>query len=142
MRQLSLSISKSGLRSSEKEIPQDTHEGSVSEVILSADSALQPIYLLPMLAHLASNDRWLMWVSEENMINRRWVSSLGLNASRILYLQPDESDFASICCKALAAGTGHMIIEWSGDLDNQTLKRLESAAEKGGSHALLIRRRS
>ena len=37
--------------------------GSMSEVIVSDGSAIQPHLLLPMLAHCNSHKRWLMWFS-------------------------------------------------------------------------------
>ena len=114
---------------------------SVSEIILASDSALQPVYLLPLLEQLSKDERWLMWLADESSINRHWVSALGLDAGKVLHIHSDGDNFEHVCCKALAAGTGHLVIEWPGKLNQESLQRLELAAKKGASHALLIRRR-
>lgn len=118
------------------------HTGSgISEIILSTDSALQPIYLLPILSQMALDKRWLMWIADEPCINRQWVSALGIDASQVLHIKSEQRCLQEICSKALAAGTGHLIIEWPGKISDDALEELEAAAKKGNSHALLIRRR-
>jgi cell division inhibitor SulA len=113
----------------------------ISEIILAADSALQPVYLLPLLSQMSFDKRWLMWLADEPSINRNWVASLGIDASQVLHINAENECFHRVCCKALAAGTGHLIIEWPGEIGNNELAELEEAAKVGSSHALLIRRR-
>jgi cell division inhibitor SulA len=117
------------------------NNAGISEIILAADSALQPIYLLPLLSQMSLNKRWLMWLADEPSINRNWVASLGIDASQVLHINAENECFHRVCCKALAAGTGHLIIEWPGQISSDELAELEDAAKVGLSHALLIRRR-
>ena len=113
----------------------------ISEIIISADSALQPIYLLPILSQMAIDKRWLMWVAAKPTINRNWIAAMGIDAAQILHVSSENSCLHTICCKALAAGTGHLIIEWEGSISEHELFELEEAAREGNSNALLIRRR-
>lgn len=117
------------------------NQSGISEIILSTDSALQPVYLLPILSQMSLDKRWLMWIADEPSINKEWLSALGIDAAQILHIKSETHCFLEICCKALAAGTGHLIIEWSGKISDECIEMLEIAARKGNSNALLIRRR-
>lgn len=146
MRQLPLGIQSSELTLSSRlgRVESNnsmTNKAGISEIILSPDSALQPIYLLPLLSQMSLDKRWLMWLADEPAINRDWVSALGIDASHVLHISAEPDCFHRVCCKALAAGTGHLIIEWPGQIDAEQLSELEEAARIGSSHALLIRRR-
>ena len=150
MRQLPLGIQNSELplSSSLKDIAQkglpneaDLGQAGISEIILAADSALQPIYLLPILSQMSIDKRWLMWIADEPSINRHWAAALGIDASQVLHINAEKKCFHQVCCKALAAGTGHLIIEWPGKISEEDLAQLEAASKQGKSHALLIRRR-
>jgi len=140
MRQLQLGIYDSDLPLSSR-VTQRPQGGSVNEIILAQDSALQPIYLLPILAQLSVDERWLTWVAAENTLNRNWVAAMGLNPSQVLHIAPKADNFLDICCKTLAAGTGHLVIEWPGKIEDWEFDLLQQAAIQGGSQALLIRRR-
>lgn len=140
MRQLQLGIYDSELTLSSG-ISQHSQAGSVNEIILAQDSALQPIYLLPILAQISEDERWLTWVAAENTLNRNWVAAMGLNPSQVLHISPKADNFLDICCKTLAAGTGHLVIEWPGKIEDWEFDLLQQAAISGSSQALLIRRR-
>lgn len=121
------------------------NHGSITEVIISNDSAIQPVHLLPLLNQISIDERWLMWVSDVQhaspSLDRRWVQALGVKQERVVHLTCRNDNMLAISCKALAAKTGHLIIEWQGDLNTQDFDLLQKAANKGHSHALIIRRR-
>jgi cell division inhibitor SulA len=146
MRQLQLGMQNSELTISsrlERIVSKNSElsNAGISEIIIAADSALQPIYLLPILSQMSLDKRWLMWLADEPSINRNWVSALGIDAAQVLHINAEPECFHQVCCKALAAGTGHLIIEWPGQINPKQLAELEYAAKEGCSHALLIRRR-
>jgi cell division inhibitor SulA len=146
MRQLQLGIQNSELAMSSRlermdSRSSDLSNAGISEIILASDSALQPIFLLPILSQMSLDKRWLMWLADEPSINRDWVSALGIDAAQVLHINAEPECFHQVCCKALAAGTGHLIIEWPGQISPAQLDELEQAAREGCSHALLIRRR-
>lgn len=156
MRQLPLGIQNSALTLSSRIVKNETghsptnpstnrtsntNNAGISEIILAADSALQPMYLLPLLSQMSRDKRWLMWLADEPSINRNWLAALGIDVSQVLHINAESECFHKVCCKALAAGTGHLIIEWPGKISDEELFELEEAAKTGASHALLIRRR-
>ncbi len=141
MRQLPLGIQNSELALSSSLASDTAPQSGISEIILAADSALQPVYLLPILAQMSLDKRWLMWLGDEHSLNRNWVSALGIDTAQVLYIKAEEHCFLQVCCKALSAGTGHIIIEWVGSISDDELTKLEEAAKLGNSHGLLIRRR-
>ncbi len=150
MRQLSLGIKNSELalnlsldEDNNKSFNHETGatQAGISEIILATDSALQPMYLLPILSQMSIDKRWLMWIADEPTINRHWAVSLGIDTAQILHINAEKACFHQVCCKALAAGTGHLIIEWPDQISVEDLAELEAAAKKGNSHALLVRRR-
>jgi len=141
MRQLPLGIQNSELALSSGLTANNTPQSGISEIILAADSALQPVYLLPILAQMSLDKRWLMWIGDEHSLNRNWVSALGIDTAQVLYIKAEEPCFLQVCCKALSAGTGHIIIEWTGKISDEELTLLDEAAKQGNSHGLLIRRR-
>lgn len=141
MRQLPLGIQNSELALCSSLATDSVPQSGISEIILAADSALQPVYLLPILAQMSLDKRWLMWIGDEHSLNRNWISALGIDTAQVLYIKAEEPCFLQVCCKALSAGTGHIIIEWVGTITNDELAKLEEAAKIGSSHGLLIRRR-
>jgi cell division inhibitor SulA len=145
MRQLQLSIQSPELTlssaSNHHSLASLSAQAGISEIILATDSALQPMYLLPILSQMSLDKRWLMWVADEPSISRNWLSSLGVDASEILHITSEQNCLLEVCRKALAAGTGHLIIEWPGKISDHELEELENAAKQGNSHALLVRRR-
>ena len=145
MRQIPLGIAQDTwtLSSKRTTIASDKpiSRGSVNEIILATDSAIQPFYLLPMVAHISQDQRWLTWVAQETLITREWVASVGVKEEQVLLLSPVKQDLLSLCCKALAAGTAHMIIEWPCELEQWQLEQFQHAADQGSSHAIIIRRR-
>ncbi|MBL4799196.1 MAG: cell division inhibitor [Oleispira sp.] len=141
MRQLQLGIQNPGLALSSGLTTNKQPQSGISEIILATDSALQPVYLLPILAQMSLDKRWLMCIGEEPSINRSWVLALGIDAAQVLHIKTEQHCFLQVCCKALAAGTGHIIIEWPGKITDSELAQLDEAAEQGNSYGLLIRRR-
>ena len=141
MRQLQLGIQNPELALSSGLTAKNQPRSGISEIILATDSALQPVYLLPILAQMSLDKRWLMCIGDEPSINRNWVLALGIDAAQVLHIKAEEHCFLEVCCKALAAGTGHIIIEWTGKITDAELAELDEAAKQGNSHGLLIRRR-
>ena len=141
MRQLQLGIQNPELALSSGLIASKQSQSGISEIILATDSALQPVFLLPILAQMSLDKRWLMCIGDEPSINRNWVLALGIDAAQVLHIKTEEHCFLEVCCKALAAGTGHIIIEWAGKITDEQLDELDDAAKQGNSHGLLIRRR-
>lgn len=147
MRQLNLidqSLSSSVQKSDALNHLIEENTGSVTEIIINSDSAIQPVHLLPLLNQISIDERWLMWIAEAQhsspSLDRRWVQALGVKEDQVAHIKC-HNNMLEVSRKALAAGTGHLIIEWQDDLTTEQYELLQTAANKGNSHALIIRRR-
>ena len=150
MRQLSFEISPTAppLSSSVREQIEhsargnglsSTSKGSLTEVIVGEGSALQPCQLLPILVHGNDHQRWLMWLSPSQAMNKRWLVNAGLQSSPVLHVSIDTDTQQELCAKALISAKSHLIIEWTGSLDKETRAQLRAIAEQNGTHLFLIR---
>lgn len=87
MRQLSLSMNEAGLAFSSAIPPKKAVvRGSLTEVIVGEDSAVQPMQLLPLLAQCTAHKRWLMWLSPERTVNKQWLEGMGLSRSPVIHV--------------------------------------------------------
>ncbi|UTW47203.1 SulA-like leucine-rich domain-containing protein [Bacterioplanoides sp. SCSIO 12839] len=135
MEQGGLTLSSSALRQ-----PR-VISGSLTEMILSEGSAIQPMHLLPLLAQCSAQQRWLMWLSPEMPMNKHYLDSLGLQDSPVIHLDVCQDTQAILVEKALEAANSHLIIEWQGKLEETQRQDIEQRANLSGSHVILIQRR-
>lgn len=140
MRQLTLGMEQAGLSLSSHK-PQPTLRGSLTEMIVSEGSVIQPMHLLPLLAQCSAQQRWLMWLSPDLPMNKHYLESLGLENSPVIHLDVCEDTQMTLCTKVLASGNSHMIIEWQGSLNNLQRQQIQQHADQSGSHVILIQRR-
>ncbi len=113
-------------------------QGSLTEVVFSNDSAIQPIHLLPVLARCSSNQRWLMWLSPHQRVNKRWLESVGLQKTPVVHVDLCTKTQLALCTRILDSGNSHMIIEWQGDMHESQRQDIKQHALKSGSHVVLI----
>ena len=113
--------------------------GSLTEVIVSEGSALQPFQLLPALALCNANERWLMWLSPNQAMNKQWLVNAGLEKSPVLHMTTDSRNQFDLCSKIISAAKSHLIVEWQGILTRETRTELRMIAEQNGTHLFLIR---
>ena len=115
--------------------------GSLTEMILSEGSAIQPMHLLPLLAQCSAQQRWLMWMSPAMPMNKHYLASLGLQQSPVIHLDVCSDTQHALVSKALSAANSHIIIEWQGTITEQQRQHIEQQASLSGSHVILIQRR-
>ena len=113
--------------------------GSFTEVIVSEGSALQPFQLLPVLAHCNARQRWLMWLSPNQSLNKQWLINAGLQDCPVLHMAISEANQTGLCLKALTSAKSHLIVEWTGPLNRADRATLRELAEENGTHLFLIR---
>ncbi|WP_419811217.1 SulA-like leucine-rich domain-containing protein [Bacterioplanoides sp.] len=135
MEQGGLTLSSTTLRS-----PQ-VNSGSLTEMILTEGSAIQPMHLLPLLAQCSAQQRWLMWLSPEMPMNKHYLDSLGLQNSPVIHLDVCQDTQKTLIEKALEAANSHLIIEWQGKLEEAQRRDIEQRANLSGSHVIVIQRR-
>lgn len=140
MRQLSFAMEPGLALSSAAPVRPATGRGSLTEMIVSEDSAVQPMHLLPLLAQCDAHQRWLMWLSPLRVLNKQWLESLGLGQSPVIHLDLCEDTQMALCSRVLSAGNSHLIVEWQGELSSSNRQQLRQLASHSGSHVILIQR--
>ncbi len=142
MRQLTLAMTEPGLSlsSAAQPLPTAVARGSLTEMIVSEGSAIQPVQLLPLLAQCDAHKRWLMWLSPQRTLNKQWLESMGLGKSPVIHLDLCADTQLALCTKVLAAGNSHMIVEWQGELSHPIRQQIRQHAMQSGSHVILIQR--
>ncbi len=139
MRQLSFEVCPEAAPLSSAAPVRNVPKGSMTEVIVSEGSALQPFQLLPVLALCSDQKRWLMWLSPSQNLNKQWLAKAGISDSPVLHLNTQVATQFDLCIKALRSGKSHLIVEWSGELAADTRQLLRRVAEENGSHLFIVR---
>ena len=141
MRQLSLPVDRQPALPFTNAVPLKTRprpSGSLTEVIVSDDSTIQPLQLLPILAHCNSSDRWLMWLSPNRTLNKQWLASMNLDKAPVVHIDLCADTQKVLCQRILASGNSHLIIEWQGNIKQHQRRQLRELARQSGSHVVLV----
>jgi cell division inhibitor SulA len=124
---------------------QDDHTptqdlSSITEIIMRGEAWNNVQTLLPLLAQLSHDQRWLAWVAPPKLLPKAQLRAAGFDLDKIILLKPDaQHDTMSLAQQALKSGTCHAVISWFGTLADDQLSDLAQAAELGNSRAFLIR---
>ncbi|MGB0733290.1 MAG: cell division inhibitor SulA [Pontibacterium sp.] len=116
--------------------------GKITEIVIDEQDPTSFALLLPMLAQLSQDSRWFMWIAPPFDFPKNLLGDAGvaLNKSILIRNKPDQ-DIYGLAIKALEAGTNHAVVHWDGYLSAEQYQGLEAAAKRGGTHAVIIRRR-
>jgi cell division inhibitor SulA/protein ImuA len=96
--------------------------------------------LMPALAALSREARWLAWVAPPFIPYAPALSNRGVELSRILLVRPRRgTDIPWAIEQALRSGTCGAVLAWPDRLDHRGLRRLQLAAESGKSWGVLFR---
>lgn len=104
--------------------------------------------LMPALASLsheaplpgAAEPGWLAWVAPPFQPYPPALQQCGIDLSRMLIVRPrDASEILWSAEQALSSGTCAAVLFWPETLDDASSRRLQLAAEKGGSWAVAFR---
>ena len=113
---------------------------SITEIIMRGEAWNNVQILLPLLAQLSHDQRWLAWVAPPKLLPKAQLKAAGFDLDKIILLKPDaQHDTMNLAQQALKSGTCHAVISWFGTLADDQLNDLAQAAELGNSHAFLIR---
>ena len=113
---------------------------SITEIIMRGEAWNNVQTLLPLLAQLSHDQRWLAWVAPPKLLPKAQLRAAGFDLDKIILLKPDaQHDTMSLAQQALKSGTCHAVISWFGTLADDQLNDLAQAAELGHSRAFLIR---
>ncbi len=115
---------------------------NVTEIILPPSQVENFQLLLPMLTQLNQERRWLAWIDPPRDLLNRWQQIHGIVTGEILVLRSSEQFSAlDLAERALAAGTCHAVVVWTGRLKKSDFADLETASVQGQSHGVVLRTR-
>jgi hypothetical protein len=121
---------------------------SLTEILTAHYGIGELRLLMPALASLnsASSQQdfsepgWIAWVSPPFQPYPPALQQYGIDLSRMLIVRPkDASEILWSAEQALSSGTCAAVLLWSDQLDDKAGRRLQLAAEKGGSWAVAFR---
>ncbi len=98
---------------------------------------------LPALAALSRGDRWIVFIAPPYIPYAPALSAAGVDLSRLLMVYPKtRSDHLWAVEASLHSGACAMVLAWALYADSAHLRRLQLAAEAGGTGAVLFQRHS
>ncbi len=114
--------------------------GSLTEIQTRSNEDRSLALVLPALAQLSQERRWLAWIAPPDVPPGPLLASAGVDLSRVLVVYPRAcADSLRAVEQALRAGTCGAVLAWLTGADNDALCRLRSAAEDGDSWGVMFR---
>lgn len=96
--------------------------------------------LMPVLARLSRGARWVAWIDPPHVPHAAGLHARGVDLAHTLVVHPrDRHERLWALEQALRAGTCAAVLGWPGTVDGTALRRLQLAAEAGGSLGFLFR---
>ena len=114
--------------------------GALTEMLHDQSGIGELRVLIPALARLSQAGRWIALIAPPHIPYAPALAAHGVNLSRILLVHPrKDKDALWALEQALRSGTCAAVIAWPGKVDNQGLRRLQLAAERGRAWGVLFR---
>ncbi len=123
-------------------------QNSLTEILIERYGIGELRLLMPALARLSaekpaedySEPGWIAWVAPPFQPYPPALQQWGIDLSRMLIVRPkNDSEVLWSAEQALSSGTCAAVLLWPRSLDDQTSRRLQLAAERGGSWAVAFR---
>jgi cell division inhibitor SulA/protein ImuA len=121
---------------------------ALTEILIGQYGIGELQLLMPALASLCVEESaadtvepgWIAWVAPPFQPYPPALQKWGIDLSRMLIVRPrDDSEVLWSAEQALSSGTCAAVLLWPQSLDDQASRRLQLAAEKGGSWAIAFR---
>lgn len=114
--------------------------GALTEILCAQSGIGELSLLMPALARLSHEGRWLAWVSPPYLPYAPALAAHGVNLARMLLIRPKAaSDGLWAVEQALRAGTCGAVLAWPAAGNLTQLRRLQLAAEAGNTWGVLFR---
>ena len=95
--------------------------------------------LLPTLAKLCAEKRWITLISPPNNIDQKMFSLYGIDISRVLLIHPKViNDGVNVMNKALKHGTSGIVIFWSSNTPSRFLAQWRKSVKLGNCTGIWI----
>jgi len=114
--------------------------GALTEILMPQQGIGALRLLVPALARLSRDDRWICWVAPPYIPYAPALVSAGIDLSRVLLVHPRaQQDGLWAVEQSLRSGTCSAVLAWPALDDRTTLRRLQLAAEAGDALGFLFR---
>jgi hypothetical protein len=139
--QVSMPSVASGFEALDRELPGGGWPaGALTELLHEREGIGELRLVAPALARLSAAGRWVAWVAPPHLPYAPALAAAGIQLSRLLVIGHASSrDSLWAAEQALRAGSMGAVLFWPKDIDPRALRRLQLAAEAGGSMGLLYR---
>ena len=115
-------------------------QGALTELIMPRQGIGALRLLMPALAQLSQDDRWICWVAPPHIPYAPALVSAGIDLSRVLLVHPKaRQDGLWALEQSLRSGNCSAVLAWPTLEDNVILRRLQLAAEAGDALGFLFR---
>ncbi len=117
-------------------------QGALTELIMPRQGIGALRLLMPALAQLSQDDRWICWVAPPHIPYAPALANAGIDLSRVLLVHPRaRQDGLWALEQSLRSGNCSAVLAWPTLEDNVILRRLQLAAEAGDALGFLFRSR-
>lgn len=118
--------------------------GSVIELVADQDGVGELKLLLPAMAALSNQKRWIAWIAPPYIPYAPSLLSAGVSLPHCMTVNPVRAQDAVWAMEKMLrnAGCGMALMWLDKHLDNRAARRLQLAAEAGGSLGMLFYRRA
>lgn len=115
--------------------------GTLTEILHEPAGAGGLSLLMPALARLGRTGRWIALIAPPYLPYAPALTNHGVDLSRLLLIHPGEASADALWAveQALRSGTCGAVLAWPQRVDMGSLRRLQLAADAGGSLGLLFR---
>ena len=114
--------------------------GALTELLLPEPGIGEIGLLLPALASLSRQGRWLAWIDPPFVPYAPSLAQAGIELSRLLLIRTDNpKERLWSLEQALRSGVCGAVLGWPVEPDMRALRRLQLAAEAGDAMGLLFR---
>ncbi len=117
-------------------------QGALTELLMPRQGIGALRLLMPALAQLSHDDRWICWVAPPHIPYAPALVSAGVDLSRVLLVHPKaRQDGLWAVEQSLRSGNCGAVLAWPALDDATVLRRLQLAAEAGDALGFLFRSR-
>jgi cell division inhibitor SulA/protein ImuA len=115
-------------------------QGALTEILADRQGIGEMALLLPALARLTQEDRWLVFIAPPHIPYAPALAQHGIRLARVLVVRPQQpKDTLWALEQALRAGCCGAALAWPARADFTALRRLQLAAEAGDAMGVLYR---
>ena len=115
-------------------------QAGLTELLIPHEGAGALQLLLPALARLSQEPRWIIWMAPPYMPYAPALEAAGVDLTRLLRVYPRAgSDGLAAVEACLRAGACSAVLAWPLAGELQALRRLQRAAAQGDSWGVLLR---